>query len=95
MHQIQISIGTGSMGLVYKAAADDQLSALFAQAAVTMGYTAEVVEQKLRAGSTLWLNRAEEQKIRGYDVAAAELAAVQREAARVARQRSDGYFSNY
>lgn len=93
--QIQISLGYGSVGMVFKNVEPSDEPALIAQTAATMGYTAAVVAAKLAAGSTLWLDRAAGQKIRGYDAEAAELAATQRETQRQQRAAADGYFRNY
>ena len=94
-YQVQVSIGQGSLGIVYQAVEASDLPAFVAQAAAANGYTAEAVQAKLNAGSTLWLDRAAGRKIRGYDAAAAELLAAQQAAARAQRQRADGYFRNY
>ena len=93
--ELQVSIGYTSIGLMFRAIGKDELPALIAQAARETGYTAEIVEAKLAAGGTLWIDSAADRKIRGYDAAAAEAATVRREAQRQERARADGYFSNY
>ena len=95
MLQIQVSLGYGSLGMVFETVDASEQSAFIAQAAASMGYTPEVVASKLAAGGTLWLDRATDRKIRGYDAEAAERLASQREADRQQRLAADGYLSNY
>lgn len=91
MAQIQISIGYGSLGLVFRAVQPEEMPAFFRQTAAAMGYSVEVVEQKLAAGGTLWLNRAEGRKIRGYDAVAYNAVLEQREVNRQKAMAADGY----
>lgn len=93
-YQIQVSIGYGSIGMVYQAVQAADIQTFVQQAANQTGYSTEVVQEKLNSGSTLWLNRALGQKIRGYDAVAAELLAAKQDDARAQRQSADGYFHN-
>lgn len=94
MVQLQISLGYGSLGMVFAPAKQDELPALLEQTAQQMGYTVDQVEGKLAAGGTLWLNRAMDRKIRGFDAEAAARVAAERDAQRQRRMAQDGYFSN-
>lgn len=93
-YKIQISIGDGSMGLVYRDVRDGEMQSLIERAATETGYTAAVVTDKLNHGSTLWLNRAEGQKIRGYNTGEAQ-DLIARQIAAEAAAASDGYLNDY
>lgn len=94
MIQIQESIGQGSMGLVYRAVAPADLTALVAQCAAGTGQTIETVSAKLARGYTMWLDKAAGHKIRGFDSAVAATQALARETTRVSRVAADGYFDH-
>ena len=95
MTQIQVSIGNGSLGMMYRAVSPADLPALIELCAAHTAQTVESVTAKLEAGKTLWLNRLEERTIRGYDAEAAAQRAALQTAARAQRASADGYFSNY
>jgi len=91
---IQKSVGYGSMGMVYVDIPESEIEQAVEQTARVMRFTPELVRTKLSAGGTMWLSRADEQKIRGYD-SAAELAREEKqESDRASRRAADGYFVN-
>lgn len=93
--QIQISLGSGSLGTVWRDVEAAELDGFIANSAAEMHTTTDSVEASLAQGGTLWLCRADGTKIRGYDAAAAALRAQQQELARRERTRTDGYSDHY
>jgi hypothetical protein len=93
--EIQVSLGNGSLGMMWRAVTQDELQGFVAKAAATNNITEEVVEAKLSEGRTIWLDHATERKLRGHDAQAASLRAAQRDAQRKQRADADGYFNDY
>lgn len=92
--EVQISIGYTSAGLAFRAVTIDELPALVACCAAETTQTVAVVESKLAQGYTMWLSRAEQTKIRGFDAAYVAQQAAKRAAELAARRSTDGYFNH-
>jgi hypothetical protein len=94
MTQVQTSIGTGSLGLIYRDVIDADLADLIEKCAIGTGQSVGTVTDKLAQGYTMWLDRSAGQKIRGYDAKAVAQRANQQAADRAQARAADGYFNH-
>lgn len=93
-YEIQKSIGVGSMGTVYAPVDSSEIENTFKLAATNNNLPIDVVREKMQRGCTIWLNRAENTKLRGFNAEKQASDEMARDAARDDRLKSDGYFSN-